>query len=70
MISRHNYLEIAAALRHSRPVKLKGYKYQQWLLDREYLIQYFAKDNPSFDALKFRMHTEVTLTWENNVSGQ
>lgn len=66
MITRKDYQYLAAAFRYSRPVKMKGYKYDQWLLDREYIIQYLARDNPSFDAMTFRMHTEVTLTWENN----
>lgn len=66
MITRKNYLEIAAQLRKSRPVKMTGgYKHQQWLLDREYLISYFSRENPSFDSHLFRMHTEVNLE-DNN----
>lgn len=68
MISRNNYLEIAAVLRKSRPVKLKGYKYDQWLMDREFLIKYFRDDNPGFDSISFRMHTELNIKDNNDVA--
>lgn len=59
MISRENYQYIAAVFRRTRPDKPKGYKYNQWLLDREALITYFVTDNPNFDPLQFRTATEI-----------
>lgn len=64
MITRQNYQCLAACLRHSRPVKLKGYKYDQWLLDREFIIQYLTKDNPRFDPCLFRMATEINKEYK------
>lgn len=66
MATKKDCLELAACLRNSRPVKLKGYKFQQWLLDREHIVSYLAKDIAGFDAYTFRKLTEFPKFEEGN----
>lgn len=61
MISRQNYLEMAAIFRRMRPDKSSRTKYKEWLKLREAFIDCLYKDNPNFDKYTFRMHTEVNL---------
>lgn len=52
---------MAAIFNKMRPDKSSRTKYKEWLKVREAFIDYLQKDNPNFDATKFRMHTEVNL---------